>query len=128
MIIQKKSKMMNEKIKIKNLTYSIFSIFFAFYFIYIKAIAFSSAFIIYSVLFISMYIKSSRNAEKFELIYNQNIKHYLLSIGFMVTWIIIFIVDLKNNFSAFEYLIDIIMGATIIIVSTLYYKLIISSK
>lgn len=75
-----------------------------------------------------MYIKSSRNAEKFELIYNQNIKHYLLSIGFMVTWIIIFIVDLKNNFSAFEYLIDIIMGATIIVVSTLFYKLIIRPK
>lgn len=117
--------MNSTRLKINSLAYSIFSILFVFYFAYINSFLLSSIFVIYAILFVSMYILSLKNIDRLVFKFKEYNKHYLLSIGFMLTWLIIYIIDIKSLFSAFDHLQYILLGATTFVVSSLYYKLIV---
>ncbi len=118
-----KQKSMSTTKQISSLTYCIFSILFSIYFLYIKSFLLSSVFLIYSILFVSIYVRTIRKSDKFELKFNENHKHYLLSLGFMLTWLILYIIDLKSFFTAFEHISYLLLGATFLVISTLYFKL-----
>jgi hypothetical protein len=114
--------------KINILTYSIFTVLFSLYFVYLKSYLLSSVFLVYSVLFISLYIKKIKHREKFDLIFSENHKLYLLNLGFMLSWLIIYIIDLKSFITAFELIEYSLLGATSLVVVNLYYKMIIIQK
>lgn len=111
-------------IKINSLTYSIFTILFTVYFAYLNAFLLSSVFLIYATLFVSIYIISLKNIDRLEIRIKENYKHYLLNLGFMLCWLVIFIIDLKSIFSAYEFLQYLIAISTSLVIGTLYYKII----
>jgi hypothetical protein len=114
--------------KINILTYSIFTVLFSLYFLYIKSYLLASVFLMYSFLFISIYIKKTKQLDKFDSVLNQNHKIYLLNLGFMISWLIIYIIDLNSIFEAFELVQYLLLGATSYAIVNLYYKLIIIHK
>lgn len=115
---------MNTKAKkISSLSFAIFTVLLSLYLIYQKEYVISSAFILYGIFFISIFIVLSKNNLSFQKTIENNSKHYALNVGFMVCWLIIYIIDLKNNFAAFEHIQSILIGATTIILFTYIYKL-----
>lgn len=116
--------MKSQAIKIKSLTYSIFSVFFVLYFLYIGEYKYSSVFILYSIFFISMLISNSRNSELLQKKLVTNAKHYLLNIGLLISWVIMFIIDLESINQAFVYIHYFLFAATTIVLGTLFNKLI----
>lgn len=116
--------MNSTRLKINSLAYSIFSILFVFYFAYINTYLISAVFLIYAILFVSIYIISLKNVDTLEVRINENYKHYLLNLGFMLCWLIIFIIDLKSIFSAYELVQYLLAFSTSLVIGTLYYKLI----
>lgn len=116
--------MSGSSIKINSLTYSIFTLLFTVYFAYLNTYLISAVFLIYAILFVSIYIISLKSIDRLEIRIKENYKHYLLNLGFMLCWLVIFIVDLKSIFSAYEFIQYLLALITSLVISTLYYKVI----
>lgn len=117
--------MIGNSIKINSLTYSIFTLLFSLYFAYLNNYLISAVFLIYAILFVSIYVISLKSTEFLAIRIKENYKHYLLNLGFMLCWLVIFIVDLKSIYSAYSFLQYLLAMSTFIVISTLYFKVII---
>lgn len=126
-MVGKQKRMSSSNKQISILTYCIFTILFSAYFLYIHSYLLSSIFLIYSVLFISIYKKKIKKSEKFESKFELYYNHYLLSLGFMITWLIQFIIDLQSFFAAYNELLYMLFAATTIVIISLYFKLFIKN-
>lgn len=108
--------------KISTLSYSLFSIMLTLYLAFEQDYIISSMFFLFSILFVIIYVALTKNDINKHKIIENNSKHLSLNVGFMITWLIIYVIDLKNNFAAFEHLQYLLIGGTIFVMFSYIIK------